>query len=132
LRWAFGAGVATSAACSAAPAIWSSSAPLRAAGLGEDLRDLGFELFGLPHEVVIAHRLVPARRRPQLRPVEGDPAELYEPGPRAQRQHLGEQVLERVEVPAAKARDRAVVRCGVRREEAERRSISREEVTPIE
>jgi len=62
---------------------------------------------------------VPRRRCPQLGAIEGDPAEAHEPGSRAEPEDLGEQLVEDAEVPTANATP-------------DYRSISREEVTPVE
>jgi hypothetical protein len=81
---------------------------------------------------------VPRGRGYQLGPVEGDPSELDQAGLSTEAQHLEEQVGEPVEVTTAKAGKRAVVGAALalsqRKATSVRqlRSISRDEVTPVE
>ena len=49
-----------------------------------------------------------------LRPIDRDHPDLHQPGPRAQRQHLGEQLRQRGLVALAELRDRRVIRHQVR------------------
>ena len=68
-------------------------------GLGQNLR----------RDLLIAARRIPRRVGMDLRPVDRDHPDLDQPGLRAQRQHLPEQVRERVLVTDPEARDRRVI-----------------------
>jgi hypothetical protein len=110
--------------------------PLR---LGQQRLDLGGQLGLGSHHPVVAHRPMPARRRPHLRPIQGDPTQRHQTSRCTQAQRLGEQRLQRRPVPGPEPADRHEVRsaaCAVRNRKAmsswQRRSNAREEVTPWE
>src|ERR1035437_7930459 len=48
--------------------------------LGQQRLDLPGQLGLGPHHPVVAHRPVPARRRPHLGPIQGDPSQRHQPG----------------------------------------------------
>ena len=81
-------------------------------GLFEDAGDLGLE-DGLPLiHAAVAHGLVLARVRLDLRAIEGHPPERHQPGLLAQQQDVEEERMEGREVAAAELADGLVTRTG--------------------
>ena len=72
--------------------------------------DLGFQFVRPFAHPPVAHRFVLGGVGLDLRPVERHVAELDQPGPLAQAQHLAEKPRQRVQMTLAKLRDRAEVR----------------------
>ena len=79
--------------------------------------DLGFQFRRALAHPLVAHRFVLGGVGLDLRPVERDMAELDQPGPLAQPQHLRKQRRQRAQLTLAELRDRAEIR-GVETDDA--------------